>query len=105
MTREFAGCKIYVDIRIRGDTVSLTKRVELLFDPKLYDHLEELAQSRGESVAALIRSAVARQYLQPSLEKKRAAFKNIVGEDMDFGSWEEVKSSIEKEVVKHFEAP
>ena len=84
--------------------MGLTKRVELLFDPKLYDHLEELAQSRGESVAALIRSAVARQYLQPSLEKKRAAAKAIISQEIDVGSWEEVKASIEKEVVKHFGA-
>ncbi len=84
--------------------MTLTKRVELLFDPQAYKRLEELAKSRNRSVANLIRSAVERQYLQPSLQEKLAAARAITSQEIDIGSWEAVEKSIEREIVKHVEA-
>jgi len=84
--------------------VALTKRVELLFDPGAYKRLEELAESKTQSVASLIRSAVERMYLQPTLEQKKAALKRLVSANTDFGEWEEVKASMERERVREIEA-
>lgn len=84
--------------------MALNKRVELLFEPEQYACLEEIARSRKESVGALIRRAVALEYLQPMQDQKRAALLRLLAQEVDFGSWEEVKKHIGGEVVKELEA-
>lgn len=84
--------------------MALTKRVEVLFDPRDYKLIEELARSKGLTVGALVRQAVEQQYLQPTLEQRRAAVKWLLSQEVDLGTWEEAKAAIEREVVKHFEA-
>ncbi len=82
----------------------LTKRVELLLDPAQYALLEEMARARKESVGALIRRAVTREYLQPTREQKRAALQRLLAQNTDLGTWEEAKRDISREVVKELEA-
>lgn len=82
----------------------LTKRVELLLDPAQYAFLEEIARSRKESVGALIRRAVTREYLQPTREQKRAALQRLLAQETDFGTWEEAKRDIGREAVKEIDA-
>ena len=84
--------------------MALTKRVELLLEPEQYARLEEIARLRKESVGSLIRRAVAREYLQPALEQKRAALQRLLAQEIDFGPWEEAKEDIRIEVVKELEA-
>ena len=84
--------------------MALTKRVELLLEPEQYARLEEIARVRRESVGSLIRRAVAREYLQPALEQKRAALQRLLAQEIDFGAWEEVKAGIAGELVKELEA-
>lgn len=84
--------------------MALTKRVELLLDPEQYARLEEIAKARQESVGALIREAVAREYLQPAQEQKRAALRRLLRQQVDFGPWEQAKKAIGREVVKELEA-
>ena len=84
--------------------MALTKRVEVLFDPKQYELLEQLARSRGETVGAMVRKAVEREVLRPTLEQRREAVRGLLGEEVDFGEWEDVKKAIEREVVRDFEA-
>lgn len=84
--------------------MALTKRLELLLEPEQYARLEEIARTRKESVGALIRRAVAREYLQPMQEQKRAALQRLLRQEIDFGSWEGVKKDIASEVVKELEA-
>lgn len=84
--------------------MALTKRVELLLDPEQYARLERIARARRESVGALIRQAVAREYLQPLQEQKRAALRRLLQQEIDFGSWERAKKDIGREVVKELEA-
>ncbi len=84
--------------------MALTKRVELLLDPEQYARLEEIARARGESVGALIRRAVAREYLQPTRELKRAALGRLLEQEIDLGSWEKAKREIGREVVRELEA-
>lgn len=84
--------------------MALTKRVEVLFDPDQYARLEEVARTRGEPVAALIRRAVEREYVESSQEEKRKAVEVLLSEEIDVGSWEEVKEAIAQDIVKRLEA-
>ena len=72
----------------------LKKRVEVLFDPKQYALLQEIARCQATPVGALIRNAVERTYLQPTREEKLAAVQRIVSQNIDWGSWETVKEEI-----------
>ncbi|MBI2910047.1 MAG: ribbon-helix-helix protein, CopG family [Chloroflexi bacterium] len=84
--------------------MALTKRVELLLDPDEYAELAEIARRRKESIGALIRRALEREYLQPTREQKRAALRQLLSQDIDFGSWERAKKDISREIVKEIEA-
>ncbi len=83
--------------------MALTKRVELLLEPRQYALLEEVARVRKESVGALIRRALEREYLEPTREEKRAAVEWLISQEMDVGSWEEIKEEIAREVVREVE--
>lgn len=80
----------------------LSKRVEVLFDPKQYAELESEAQRREKSVGALIREAVEREYLQPSREERKAALKEFLSIRLDIGSWEEAKELILRSYLDRF---
>ena len=85
--------------------MALTKRVEVLFDPEEYRLVAELARSRGETVGALVRRAVAQHYLKPSKERRLQAVERIIALNEDFGTWEESKEAISREVTRRLEAP
>jgi len=85
--------------------MALTKRVEVLFDPEEYRLVVEIARSHGETVGALVRRAVAQQYLKPSQERRQEAVRRIVALSVDFGSWEEAREAASKEVLKRLETP
>jgi len=72
----------------------LSKRVEVLFDPRQYAGLEQEARRRGESIGSLVRAAVERQYLLPSREERRAALRELLSIKLDIGAWEEAKELI-----------
>lgn len=84
--------------------MALTKRVELLLEPEQYTRLEEIARVRKESVGALIRRAVAREYLEPSRSQKRGAMERLLSQQIDLGTWGRAKRDIAREVVKELEA-
>ena len=81
----------------------LSKRVEVLFDPKQYTGLEQEARRRGESVGSLVREAVERQYLLPSREERRTALKDLLSIKLDIGSWEEAKELILRSYLDRFQ--
>ena len=83
----------------------LTKRVEILFEPKDYSVIQRVARERGETVGELIRQAVKRDYVQPDLEKRRGAARRLLAMQSDLGTWEEVKAEMERATVQRFEAP
>ena len=83
----------------------MTRRVELLFDPDQYSRLEEIARSRGVSVAAVIRSAVDREDLRPALAEKRVAVEELLRVEAPVGTWEEVKEDMLEHAGRQFEAP
>lgn len=73
-----------------------SKRVEVLFDPKEYQTLEERAQTEGRSVGSMIREAVAMYVVSPSEREKREALKWIFSREDDLGTWEELKAAIQR---------
>jgi hypothetical protein len=81
----------------------LSKRVEVLFDPKQYAGLEQEARRRGESVGSLVREAVERQYLLPSREERRTALKELLSIKLDISSWEEAKELILRSYLDRFQ--
>ncbi len=86
----------------------LSKRVEILFDPKEYHLLEERARLEGRSIGALIREAVAKYCLRRSEEERREAFRWLCSQEMDIDSdWEKVKKEIAEaryeQIVKSLE--
>jgi hypothetical protein len=82
----------------------LSKRVEVLFEPKQYAELERVAQQNAKSVGGLIREAVERLYLKPSREERLQAVERLVSQNFDFGSWEEVKEEIIRGKIPRIEA-
>ena len=85
--------------------MALTRRVEFLFDPDQYSRLEEIARSRGVSVAAVIRSAVDREHLRPALAEKRVAVEELLRIEAPVGTWEEVQEDMREQAGRQFEAP
>lgn len=80
----------------------LTKRVEVLFDPEHYRIIEQLARSQGKTVGALVRKAVEQVYLGPSLERRKAAVRDLLAMKSDL-TWEEAKEIIEKDVGRRLD--
>lgn len=75
--------------------MALDKRVEVLFDEREYERLEKAARSRGRSVGAVVREAVARYVAEPSDEEKRKALEWFRTHDEGpVGSPEAIKKEI-----------
>ena len=74
----------------------LRKRVEVLFEPAEYHHLEEIAHARRRSVGSLVREAVEKYVLQPTQEEKGEALEWILSGEDDLGPWEELKEAISR---------
>lgn len=85
--------------------MSLTRRVEVLFDAGQYETLERIARVKGQSVGALIRKAVEVECLRPALAEKHRAVEELLRLYLPIGTWEEVKVALVKERGGHFEAP
>jgi uncharacterized protein YpuA (DUF1002 family) len=72
-----------------------TKRVEVLFEPREYQTLEERARVEGRPVGALVREAVAKYVVRPSEEARQKAAEWFLSQEMDFDSdWVKVKEEI-----------
>ncbi len=82
--------------------MATARAVRVLFDAQEYQRLELLAKSQGASVAALVRKAVERQYLQPSVEQRKEAIRGLLSDRSDL-TWEEAKQIIATDVGRRFE--
>ena len=80
--------------------MSLTKGVEVRVAPEQYTLLEQIPRVKGESVGALIRKAIDRQYVQPAREERIAAAQRLTSRNDDLGSWEEIKKRMNEEYTK-----
>lgn len=72
-----------------------SKRVEVLFEPKEYSHLERIARVNKRSVGSLVREAVAKYVAGPDQEKRRKAVEWFLSHhEGPVGSPEEIKRDI-----------
>jgi predicted transcriptional regulator len=71
-----------------------TKRVEVLFEPKEYSQLEQVARVKRRSVGSLVREAVAKYVTGPEQKEKRKALEWMAAQRGPVGSPEEIKAAI-----------
>ena len=73
----------------------LTKRLEILFDPKEFDVLKRKAMEEGKSVANLVRETMKEKIIDSSMKQKERALKRLFSLDTqtDFKEWKEEKNS------------
>lgn len=69
------------------------KRVEVLFEPRDYQRLEEIARRERKSVGSLVREAVAKYVTRPSNEEREVAWERLLSMNtgIDWGSPEELR--------------
>tara|TARA_B100000315_G_scaffold243712_1_gene267419 strand:+ start:639 stop:899 length:261 start_codon:yes stop_codon:yes gene_type:complete len=84
----------------------LTKRLEILFDPKEFEAIRKKAKSEDKSVARLIREAVKEKIIDKDKKRKDLALKRLFSPEMEtsFGKWTEEKKKIIKGRIKEIEA-
>lgn len=84
----------------------LTKRLEILFDPKEFEIIKKRAVAEGKSIANLIREAVREKVLDRDTKQKQKALKRLFSPAMEtsFDEWEEEKKKLIKNRSKKFEA-
>jgi len=83
----------------------LTKRLEILVDPKDYETLRQMAKARKTTVGAVAREAIHQQCVGPELERRKAAVKALLSmEPVDIGAWEDVKDLFTQEMARQVEA-
>ena len=81
--------------------MAMNKRAEILFSQEELDALKREAAQRKMSLGELVRDAARRTYLQPSAERRKAAFRFLTsGPEVDVGTWEEAKKLIGRYVDK-----
>jgi hypothetical protein len=73
------------------------KRVEVLFEPREYKRLQDIAEREHKSVGGIIRDAVAKYVTSPTDAEREAAwdhFFSLEGQGGPVGSPEEIKAEI-----------
>lgn len=74
---------------------TLTRRLQVLLDEERYAWLQQVAEQRGTTVAALVRDALDRAYPVQQLPADVAADRFLTRPPVVLGSWEEAKHEIE----------
>jgi hypothetical protein len=69
----------------------LTRRVQVLLSPDQLARLQAIAQTRGESVGALIRKAVEVVYFHRQPEKRREAVERMAALSLPVSDWEQME--------------
>lgn len=83
----------------------LTKRLEILFDPKEFEILKKKAKAEGKSIASMVRETLKEKIIDSSLKQKERALKRLFSPTMEtpFDEWREEKKRITKTRVKEIE--
>jgi hypothetical protein len=74
----------------------LTRRLQVLLDEERFDQLEQLAQRRRTTVAALVRAALDRTLAEQGMARDQAADRFLNRPAVDFGPWEDLKSELDE---------
>lgn len=80
----------------------LDRRVQLLLDPQQYEDVEREAARSGQSVAAVIRAAIADRLASKDSARPAAAKRLLDSADSDAGpgaEWSEAKTAMEAELT------
>lgn len=75
---------------------ALTKKTTILFEPKIYRQLEQVAGKQGVSVAHLVRQAAIQRYLLTDRKTRRQAAEAIAAMRLPVGDW----LHMEREIVE-----
>lgn len=73
---------------------ALTKKATILFPPKLYRQLEQVAKRQGKSVAYLIREAAIQRYLLPDRTVRLQALKTLTSMQAPVSDWPQMEREI-----------
>jgi hypothetical protein len=71
--------------------VSLSARVQVLFDPTQVARLQAIAESEGRSLGALIRDAVDQVYLEGDRAKRLRAVEQMARLSLPVADWEQME--------------
>lgn len=74
---------------------TLTRRLQVLLDERRFARLEQLADQRDTTVAALVRDALDLAYASDRLPADVAADRFLARPPLDLGAWDEAKRDIE----------
>lgn len=80
--------------------MTLSRRVEILFEEDEYEALRKEAERRGWSFGELVREAARRQFIAPTERQKDEALVWFESTTFDVGDWEEAKKLIGRYVDK-----
>ena len=73
---------------------TLTKKTTILFPPKVYRQLEQVARQQGMSVAHLVRQAAIQCYLVPDRRTRQAAVDALAAMNLPVADWPRMKAEI-----------
>ena len=74
----------------------MTKKTTILFPPKLYHQLAQLASRQGTSVAHLVRQAAIQRYLLPDRRTRLEAVRAIAAMHLPVSDWPQMEREIEQ---------
>ena len=74
----------------------LTRRLQVLLDDARFDQLEQLAQRRKTTVAALVRAALDRMLAEQGMAHGQATERFLNRPPVDFGPWEDLKAELDE---------
>ena len=78
---------------------TLTKKTTILFAPKMYRQLEQLAHAQGTSVANLVRQAAIQCYLLPDRRSRQQAVEALAHLQLPVSDWPQMEQEIARGVV------
>lgn len=83
----------------------LTKRLEILLDPKEFETVKKKAEAEGKSIAGMIRETLREKIIESDSKRKERALKRLFSSAMetDFDEWRKEKKRIAKNRVKEIE--
>lgn len=70
--------------------MDLTKKTTILFPPRLYQHLVQVARRRGTSVGQLVRAACEAQYQDPTVDERLEAVRALAALSLPVGTPEQL---------------
>lgn len=70
---------------------TLTKRVQVLFSPDQFSHLQTIAREQDASVGALIRKAVEDAYFRHQQQERLEAVQRMASLSLPVASWEQME--------------